>query len=656
MSLTVPRFVSVLFAAAVSATLAQTPAPNAPAQGSQAAVPTIKTSAQLVVVDVVVTDNTHKPVHGLQAADFTIMENGARQTLKHFEEHTVAATSVTAPEPPPPPGIYTNKPLAPPGGAVNILLLDSLNTPTTDQSYLHQQLLSYLKTAPPAHMAIFGLNDHLVLLQGFNDDPAVLRKLLTDTNPQASSVRTDQTGDGLHPSAADILDNSQSQGSPDPMFAELAANLRQWDAQQQSMELQTRAKLTIDAFNQLARALAALPGRKNLLWFSASFPLNVMPDITDNQNSDAGTPANDNFLSSFASQADIADEFKETTDRLSRSQIAVYPIDVRGVQQTAVYDADTTSSYSGNKGAKRFSADQHQFISDTAAENGTMTSLAAATGGHAFVGSNDLTRAVKDSISLGSNFYSLSYSPSDPNLDGKLRKIKVQLAHSGYTLAYRQGYYADPPDAIKTGGIFSLAAAAASNDPTSASIRTHLLLAMGRGAPQPTDILFRLGVVPMTPSGESEASPAPNNTPTAKAHGPWRRYSVNYQIDPAGLVFFRQSNGKIRTDFDLIVWVYNAQGDLLNSFHQPLTYTGGDHDVRDLYQHGLVQHAEVDVPAKGDYFLRVAVHDLHRDHYGAIEVPTAQVANLKPMPETPAAPQSAAPASAPASAIVPPGN
>ena len=612
--------------------MAQAPAPAPPAQPpTPHAVPTLHASAQLVVVDVVVMDSSHKPVHGLKASDFALMENGAPQALRSFEEHSVAPTPAL-PEPPPPPGIFTNKPLVPPGGAVNILLLDSLNTPTSDQSYLHQQLLSYLKTAKPgARTAIFGLSDHLVLLQGFNDDPAVLRDLLTHTNPAGSPVRTDQTGTGIQQSAADFLEDSQ-----DPLFAELAANLRQWETQQQSVELQARAKYTMDAFNQLARALSAIPGRKNLLWFSASFPLTVLPDITSNQVSDPDTPANDNFINPFAPVADLSGEFRDTIDRLSRSQIAVYPIDVRGVQQSALFDASTTRNYTGNRGAKRFSADQSQFLSDNTAESGTMNSLAAATGGHAFIETNDLAGAVKDSIDQGSNFYSLSYSPTDSKLDGKLRKIKVQLAHSGYSLSYRQGYYADPPDVIKTNGVFSTTAAAAPNDPAAASIRNNLLLAMTRGAPQPTDILFRAGVVPIPPTGDPELTVAPNNTPTPKGHGPWRSYSVNYQIDPAGLVFFRQPDGKVRTDFDLIVFVYTAQGDLLNSFHRPLSYTGSDHDVRDFYQHGMLQHAEVSVPAKGEYFLRIAVHDLHRDHYGAIEVPTAQIANLKPVAESPA--------------------
>jgi hypothetical protein len=34
---------------------------------------------------------------------------------------------------------------------------------------------------------------------------------------------------------------------------------------------------------------------------------------------------------------------------------------------------------------------------------------------------------------------------------------------------------------------------------------------------------------------------------------------------------------------------------------------------------------QIDVPATGDYFLRIAVHDLTSDRVGAIEVPTASI-------------------------------
>jgi len=609
-------------------------------KGSQA-VPTLHSSTQLVVVDVVVTDHSGKPVHGLKAADFTLTENGAGQRLRSFEEHSTLAAP-PAPEPPLPAGVFTNQPQVQPGGAVTILLLDSLNTPTKDQTYLHQQLMAYLKTAQPgSRTAIFGLSDHLLLLQGFNADPAVLRKAMEKINVKASTVRSDVAGNGIQDSAADMFENSAG----DVAFAELIANLRQWDAQQKSQELQMRAKYTIDAFNQLARSLAAIPGRKNLIWFSASFPLNVMADTTDNLGSNSTTPTMDSFLNPFAGEADMSEEFQTAMARLARSQIAVYPIDVRGVMQNPVFAADTTRNYGGGaRGTARMAADQSQFINDTAAENGTMTVLAKATGGRAYIGTNDLTQAVKEAVDQGSNFYSLSYSPTDSNMDGKLRRIKVQVGHPGVTLAYRTGYYAVPTDAVKTSGLITQTAASAGpNDPSVAALRSNLRLAMARGAPAPTDILFRVGVVPMTAVDNPQETVGPNNTAAAKAKGPWRRYSVNYQIDPAGLVFFRGADGKIHADFDLMVYVYTPDGDLMDVSHNVQSFTGDDENVRGFYQHGIVQHAEVSVPAKGEHILRIAVHDLHRDHYGAVEVATSQVKNL-------------APVDAPANAAVAPGS
>src|ERR1700679_722074 len=134
---------------------------SAAAQAPPGTVSTIKANAQLVVVDVVVTDSKGTAIHNLKASDFTVQESGAQQQVTGFEEHAAVPASVTAKIPPMrplPPGIFTNFTPVPPGTAVNVLLLDALNTQMKDQSYVRDQLRGYLKNAAPGtRIAIFGL-------------------------------------------------------------------------------------------------------------------------------------------------------------------------------------------------------------------------------------------------------------------------------------------------------------------------------------------------------------------------------------------------------------------------------------------------------------------------------------------------------------------
>jgi VWFA-related protein len=94
--------------------------------------PTIRTGTQIVIVDVAVTDSRGNPIHNLKASDFTLTENGVAQSIARFEEHT--APSVTAPIKLGPsfkmdPGIFTNYSPAPTDRPLNVVLLDTLNTP-----------------------------------------------------------------------------------------------------------------------------------------------------------------------------------------------------------------------------------------------------------------------------------------------------------------------------------------------------------------------------------------------------------------------------------------------------------------------------------------------------------------------------------------------
>ena len=91
----------LLGSSAITCALAQSATP-ATAPTTPAPIATIKANAQLVVVDVVVTDKNRRSAHGLKATDFTLTDDNTPQTIGHFEEHsalTLADATRLGPQP-----------------------------------------------------------------------------------------------------------------------------------------------------------------------------------------------------------------------------------------------------------------------------------------------------------------------------------------------------------------------------------------------------------------------------------------------------------------------------------------------------------------------------------------------------------------------------
>ena len=72
-----------------------------------------------------------------------------------------------------------------------------------------------------------------------------------------------------------------------------------------------------------------------------------------------------------------------------------------------------------------------------------MEQLAADTGGEAILNANDLSHAIARVVQNGSHYYTVIYTPTNKEMDGKYRRIEVKLNGGKYKLSYRRGYYAD---------------------------------------------------------------------------------------------------------------------------------------------------------------------------------------------------------------------
>jgi len=586
---------------------------------------TLQANANLVVVDVVVTDSRHSPVHNLTSADFKLLENGQPQTIKTFEEHHTWEAAAPFPPPPKlPPATFTNYTNVPASGALNILLLDSLNTPMSAQADVRNLMLKYLKgTRPGSRMAIFGLNMRLILLQGFASDPELLSDVLNGKKdlPRSSLVLTDAVnGDnsGADDQMMDMAQDAPDAMGNDPNATQVLADLQQFKAETQSLPLELRARITLDALNQIARYLTGLPGRKNLIWFSGSFPINILPD------GDLENP--------FSAVASSEDEFRETTDLLSRSQVAVYPIDARSLMVAPMLDAGNSGAqYARTTGS--IAKDEATNFQNTSNGHSTMQAMAEATGGEALVNTNGLKEAVEKAIDIGSNYYTLTYAPTLQKSDGEYRRIHVEIARQGLTLAYRRGYFTDDPDKPRRRA--EPASAGTGQAPAYNAMRT----AMIRGGPDPIEIIFSAHV--RLAIADPEPDPAAGNQLAGKISGPYRRYHVLFGIDPHDIDFAAAPDGVRHCELEAAIYVYDVDGALLNSVGGRIESNIPADRYATMLKDGIHFVQDISVPVGQDSFLRIGVHDETTNKVGAIEIPIAAVSKKPQLaaPDTPHATQ-----------------
>jgi len=583
----------------------------------------LHTGANLVLIDVTVSDHG-KPVHGLAQSSFHLFENGHERTIVSFDEH--AAPAAPAPSPAAlPPGIYSNLPQYPAGAPVNVLLLDSLNTPVADQVALRGQLLQYIQSAPRGTpFALFLLSSNLELLQGFTADPALLAAALQ--SPKAAP----QT------SALVALNNSANQFREDADTAEYAPVITPSQGRMNAQRAETdrfeagavigqsadlSVPMTLDAMQQLARYLTGIPGRKNLIWFSDSFPIELNADLLapDVLSSAPGAPPQGagalQFMRNYASQV------REAGKLLSAARVAVYPVFAGTPRATASLAAahDILSTNRG-LGSSRTARNDAATLASSQSGQASMKDIAEQTGGQ-FFNVTDFKEALSSAVESGSSYYTLAYVPSAP-LDGKFRSLKLRLASPppapdspapdgtappSYDLAYRRGFYADSPD---------------SPSPRNPGLPSPLVAATQPGAPPATQIQFQARVLPATdPRLQGSKLPqGPAGAMAATLNGKSQTYVVDLTIDPHGIAFGEAPDGSRQAAVEFVLVAFNDQAKRVNYFNAAGHLSLNPAQFARLFNATIPQRLALDLPP-GPISLRVVVYDSVSGHAGSLELP-----------------------------------
>jgi VWFA-related protein len=242
--------------------------------GDAGPAPSFRTSAQDVVVDLVVAGSKGHAAPRLHQGGLQVFEDGKPQAIDLFEEHVVAAGVSAAAAQPLPPHVFTNQPMTPQGSAVNVLLLDRLNTQPEDQTRVHDQIAAFLKNLQPGtEVAIFSLGKKLQLEQGFTADASLLIAGLESASKErvasivGATTRQDQATEEMQQA---LMAQSQAKDAAEPAQVQMNGN--------------DRGALTLEAMQELARYLAAIPGRKDVIWFSSSLPVTLFPTTSEQQN------------------------------------------------------------------------------------------------------------------------------------------------------------------------------------------------------------------------------------------------------------------------------------------------------------------------------------------------------------------------------------
>ncbi|WP_109485614.1 VWA domain-containing protein [Occallatibacter savannae] len=582
----------------------------------ESAGPTLKVNSRAVLVDVIVTDKNGNPVKGLKQSDFTILEDGTPQSPSFFEEHTaedLAARSSKLEFPSLPPNVFSNYSPLPTPPAVNVLLLDALNTPADDQMWLRRSAQKYLKTLKPGtRLAIFTMGMRLSFVEGFSDDPALLAMALgyRKFDKAEAAVMLQSMGElNALNSVIALMVAQENQGPDSPVPAvspESVAAFQNFLQETRYGQDSDREYKTLADLNQLATFLGGFPGRKNVIWMSGAFPLELFGK-TDMR---------------------FDDSIKTTINLLSAARVAIYPVDARGATVQQFYTAENILDPTITNGSQLLGAppgasanppnagqSQGGFAGSLLNEsekrgnsNSTMDMLAEQTGGKAFYNQNDLTSVIAKVVGSSADFYTLSYAPTNANMNGAFRNIAIKAGDGKYKLSYRRGYFAreeNLPGAA--GAIQHEAAVEASEDPTK---RDPLAPFMEFGMPQTEQILYKAHVHHADAKPGDDSDHDQNN----------RRYAIDFAVDLADVGLKLEPDGNRHDTLNISWIVYDRYGQVV-SREDHLVQLNVKPDVYPVFQKNGVQlHGAVKVP-KGDYWLRTGIYDERTRKVGTMEVP-----------------------------------
>ena len=362
----------------------------------------VRVSTEIVLVNVIARDKRGNLIRDLKKEDFTVYEDGQKQQLTSFDFEnvdqllTAGAAGTTAT-----------------GAAGNGGLLGAGQNPTLEARDRRLMLLFFDFSAmepdeidravnagkkyvqanmQPADMvALVSLVTNMRLDLDFTDDKTrILASLSAYNDSEGQGFESGTTG-----SSEGTAETSGAYTPDDTDYNTFSADRK------------------LLALQSILEAMGKIPQKKSLIYFSNG----ISQSGVDNQSA-----------------------LRAATAAAVKANVSIYPVDVRGLSafppggQAQSASLHGQSAYSG--------ASVLNDLNGNAAKQETLYTLAADTGGKAFMDTNDFGGVFQQVQKDTSAYYVLGYTSANRLKDGHFRRLKVQVNRGDVKLEYRSGYYA----------------------------------------------------------------------------------------------------------------------------------------------------------------------------------------------------------------------
>lgn len=559
-------------------------------QGAWAAAPSVRSTTQEVLLDMVFRDKKGRTIHDIRPEEIHVLEDGVEQKVTSFRlvrgnttlvpQRAAAATSAAV--------------SLDPMKEVRLITLVFEGLDQDGKRFFRQAVKDILDTSPEQNLyfSILTIDLGLQVLQPFTADHASLLKSIDRSGMWSFTQYQNQSAE-VKQELRQTLSQGESQGqlisattgaAPNPSQIQSSVAWRMAKMQYDMLEAaeaadrESNARTTMDALLALVRAQSQLPGRKVVLYFNPSL---LITETIKEQYADLISAANRANISFYT--VDPKGLVTSSQENTGRDWLKDATGEVRAQQMAGGTGPVSTSQARAEETAERaLRANPSMWLRD----------LAQQTGGDAITDTNDWKAPLKTVMDEVRTYYEAAYTPHISVYNGEFRKITVRVDRPNVVVHTRSGYFALP--VLNTGQQLY-------------AYEMPLLNALDSATP-PSDVGFQIAAERFN------------------GRGPKIEYMLTLEAPLQGITFAPQPDHKnSAVDAALLAVVKNSRGEIVEKFSKDFAVEVPTDQV-DAYKAGnLVQTFHAELPP-GTYTLEAAVMD-RRDGKMGVRKNTVTVAD-----------------------------